>query len=215
MGLNMTYTTREKIRAQGFDESTYPNDMVDEAILITDSCIEKVCGQWFESREKTLYFDGDGTNLLVLDKPLISLSSIALRFLGMDFTPYDSSYFAVYADPDYSRIKALSTFGFGYPSAFPKGPQSVKLVGTWGYLEDGATPLLIQRAALELAPIYLGTLVTGEPQERLKKLVFYEEETDEHRYKIAEKMVNGLLTGIPSVDRVLARYKRKGTVSHG
>lgn len=196
------------IRAQGFDEASYPDAMVEEAISITDSYFEQICGHWFGLREKTRIYEGGGSAVLPLDIPLFELQNIYFS-LGDSWQKQDKAFFVSVPELKYPRIEAM-----GY-RRFPAGRHSVKIEGRFGCVDaSGQVPAPIKRAALELAPIYLGSLITHEPQDRLKKLMMYEEETEDHRYKISEAMMTGLLTGIASVDRVLARYKKAGTVSN-
>lgn len=202
------------VQNQGFTvDAGYAELDVQEAIDITEEYFEKICDVWFESRAQERLYDGTGGQLLVLDVPIISLSKVETRSLGQSWYPYTDieNNFAVYIDPGYPKIQILNQ-GIGGPACFPKGPHTVRLTGSFGY---NAVPAPIKRAALELAPIYLGTIISFEPQDRLKKLMYYEEETETARYRIAESMTTGKLTGVASVDRVLARYKRKGSVSHG
>lgn len=204
------YTTLEKIRAKGYSDTDYPDPDVDESIALACSAIDRICGYPFDSRTETRPYDGSGTTLLVLDIPIVSITKVEIRTGPGSFTPYDMSNFAVYTDDKYPRIKIINP---GYSivglSEFPQEPQSVKLTGTFGYSQ---TPLEIQRAALLLAIALLTEDV--DPADRLKQFKI-EEETEDHRYKLSEAMVESRQTGIPAVDRILKRYRRKSGVSNG
>lgn len=213
----MPYTTRAAVRAQGYLEADYSDDDVDEALEIASDGIDRICGQFFESRTETRTYDGTGTRLLVLDVPLLSLTTIEIQHQAGVWTPYSQTYFALYthySQRDYPKIEIRPDALFGLqPGIFPKGPQNVRLTGAFGYLDrHDATPTPIQRACLELVTTYLGPLAAGEPQEANRVVI--EEDTDDHRVKFAEVLAGGRLTGIPSVDRTLTRFKSKGSASH-
>jgi hypothetical protein len=213
----MSYTTLEAVRAQGYTDPPYGDDEINEAIEIACDGIDRITGQFFESREETRTYDGNGTRLLVLDVPLLSLTTIEIQHRVGVWTPYDERYFALYAhysQRDYPKIEIRHDALFGLqPAYFPKGPQNIRINGTWGYLDrNDETPSPIRRAALELATTYLGTLASGEPQESGRVVI--EEETDDHRVKFSDVLSGGKLTGIPSVDRVLTRFRSKSGASH-
>lgn len=204
----MQIITISDVRAQGFDEVNYPDVMVEEAITVTDAYFEQICDHWFVLRDDSRFYNGNSSAVLPLDIPLFSLSKLYFS-LGDSWQEQDKEGFVLHREMKYPRIEARGC------RRFPPGRLSVKVEGQFGCVDiSGQTPAPIRRAALELVPIYLGTLITHEPQERLKRLMLYEEETEDHRYKIAEAMTTGLLTGIATVDRVLARYKKAGTVSN-
>ncbi len=204
----MPYTTIEKIRAKGYLESAYSDEDVEESIELTDSTIDRICDQFFDSRVQTRPYDGSGTGLLVLDVPIVAITQVEVRTGPTTYTPYDLGNFAIYLDDKYPRIKIVNAGMFGLRE-FPQEPQAIKLTGTFGYAE---VPLEIQRAALRLAISFLtGSL---DPSDHMKEFKI-EEETEDHRYKLSEKMVLAKFTGIAAVDRVLGRYKRKSGVSNG
>lgn len=217
----MAYLDVSDIRTQGYLEADYDDPMVEEAIEIACESVDQICRQWFEPRDDVRTYDGDGTDLLVLDIPIIELTTVELLDLPGNFTAFSGAelaYFAIYNQPKdltYPRIKIQPRTGFGFrPSCFPKGPLTVRLTGSFGYTLSGETPAPIKRAALELATLYLGTLASGEPQERLMDGAKVEEDTDDNRVKWLASAAAGRLTGIASVDRVLARYRRKGSAAH-
>jgi hypothetical protein len=208
------YIERADVRAQGFAEAKYSNDMVDEAIETACAYIDRITGRWFEARNKTLLLDGDGTDLLQLHIPILSITSVETRQVLNAWTLHSLDEFAVYAGEDNNSYPRIRFMPYGVYCRFPLKPQSVRIVGSFGYLENDATPVMIKRAALELSTAYLGTLASGEPQDRARKDSFIEEDTEYHRYKLADRMAGGNYTGISSVDRILARYKNKtGKVS--
>ena len=62
----MSYCTVEDLRAEGVSEEDYSDEQLEN--LIADSCefIDRVTGQWFELRTKSIRLDGRGGKNLVL-----------------------------------------------------------------------------------------------------------------------------------------------------
>lgn len=218
----MPYTTVEAMRAQGIDEDEVSDLELETAIENSSQYTDLVTGQWFEARTKQLVRDGGGGKLLVLEVPIITVTGIDFRpGPGSSWSSQSLDYFAIYnenpEDLSYPRIKMA---GVGrapslYGGEFPKGPQTVRVSGTFGYTtEDGNTPGMVVLAVQMLTALLTGKVGTGQLQRELRKAGIVEEETYRHRYKLAESMASGGLTGIPYIDSILRKYTRKGSAGH-
>lgn len=229
----MPYATVDDVRSAGLtDEVAYPDDDVLAALQLASDAIDRATKQWFEPRQLTILFDGNGSDTIHLGIPIISISAL---YLNDDTTPLDTKLFRVYSSRTYPddrrnpRVKltpasnAMSFFQ-ALPltsglARFVNGRQNQKLVGLFGFIEpDGSTPLLVKRANLKVALRKLGALVQGggpsPPPLPPAVAALISEQTDGHSYTTAQaKLVNrrpglaGLFDGDPEIADIVKLYR--------
>ena len=205
----MSYCEIADIRAEGITEEQMTDDQVSQLIALACNYIDKVTGQWFELRQKTIKLDGRGGQVLQLPVFLINCDEIQA-----DGIPIDDYVLFNRISPEDDR---------NYPKIYrrlrwPKGIQNIQVQGEWGYVEeDGSTPLLIKRAAVKLFLYnFLPALGDSEAQEE-KNLrgKIKSETTDGHSYTLSDSASvsssvsgNSLSTGDSEIDGILKYYMK-------
>ena len=198
----MSYCTVEDLRAEGVSEEDYSDEQLENSIA--DSCdfIDRVTGQWFELREKTISLDGRGGRNLLL--PIFLSEAHSVKIDHEEIVDYVL----------YNRIDDRA-----YPKIFrcagwPKGRLNIEVSGQWGYVEeDGSTPSAIKRVAMKLALYNFPALTDSETQEEnaIRGLLL-SETTDGHTYMLSDSAVaeaySGAITGDAEIDGILKSYMR-------
>ena len=202
----MSYCEIADIRAEGITEEQMTDDQVSQLIALACNYIDKVTGQWFELRQKTIKLDGRGGQVLQLPVFLINCDEIQA-----DGIPIDDYVLFNRISPEDDR---------NYPKIYrrlrwPKGIQNIQVQGEWGYVEeDGSTPLLIKRAAVKLFLYnFLPALGDSEAQaEKALSGLLQSETTDGHSYslngEILKAMYENSLTGDAEIDGIINQYTR-------
>ena len=200
----MSYCTVEDLRSEGVSEEDYSDEQLEN--LIADSCefIDRVTGQWFELRTKSIRLDGRGGKNLVL--PVFLYEAYSVKVDCEEIEDYVL----------YNRMEDRA-----YPKIFrcvgwPRGRLNVEVSGQWGYVEeDGFTPSAIKRAAMKLALYNFPALSDTEAQEE-KNLrgLLVSETTDGHSYTLSDSAVaeaySEAITGDAEIDGILKRYMCSG-----
>ena len=198
----MSYCTVEDLRAEGVSEEDYSDEQLEN--LIADSCefIDRVTGQWFELRAKSIRLDGRGGQNLVLPIFLFEAYSVKVGCKEID----DYILYNRMEDRAYPKIFRCA--------GWPKGRLNVEVFGQWGYVEeDGFTPSAIKRAAMKLAMYNFPALSDIEAQEE-KNLrgLLVSEMTDGHSYALSNETVasrsSEAITGDAEIDGILRSYMR-------
>ena len=196
----MSYCTVEDIRVEGVTEDQFDDAQLERLIAASCEFIDRVTGQWFELRDKTLRLDGRGGQNLVLPVFLYEADSvkICLDYVD-DFVLYNRMEDRVYP-------KIFRSAGW------PKGRLNIEVSGKWGYVEeDGTTPPEIRRAAMKLAIYHFPALSDAEAQqEKNQQGLLTSETTDGHSYALSNEAVSSLsseaITGDTEIDRILKSY---------
>lgn len=202
----MGYIEIAAVRAAGIDETELPDIRCQLLIDYYSDFFDRATGQWFESRPLDLLLDGDGTNLMLFEVPIISMTEI---YINENPIALDSQYYAVYNRPypdDRRNPKVLLKSGY----LFLEGVQSQRFVGNFGFVEQGGScPLAVQNAVLLL--VIENRIVPGDEDAGAAGASYrvIKEVTDGHSITYgALPMVGGDSTGIPEVDRAIRNYKR-------
>lgn len=185
-----TYIDVDDVRAEGLLVADFPDARVETAILTWQAFLERACRQWFYPKDMTIYFDGDNTNVVHLDVPIISVEYLQINSSGANL---DTSLYEVYYDKENPKI-ALNRSRVGYPIsfadgiAFNKGYKNQLVKGEFGYVTDEReAPELIKRALLKLVIEKLTKPLYGDPPGDEPPLtiagVVIEETTDGHSIK--------------------------------
>ncbi len=125
----MSYCTVDDLRAEGISEEDYSDEQLENLIAASCEFIDRVTGQWFELRGKSIRLDGRGGQNLVLPVFLFEAYSVSVNHEDID---------------DYVLYNRMEDRG--YPKIFrragwPRGRMNINVSGLWGYVEeDGFTP---------------------------------------------------------------------------
>lgn len=173
----------------------------------------------FESESLTLELDGDGTPRLMLPKRCTSVTTVKLRdedgTLGSAQT---STVYRLHSSLYSTGSKRLGEFdwidlvplgaglanGLEGPYAWPCGPQTVQVAGTFGWT---TTPGDIKRA---LAYMVYDHFKPSRPDVRAAESV-----TNNNvivRYAAADP-INGIWTGMQECDSIINQYRRESGLS--
>ena len=198
----MSYCTVDDLRAEGVSEEDYSDEQLEKSIA--DSCdfIDRVTGQWFELRAKSIRFDGRGGQNLVLPVFLFEAYSVNVDHEEID----DYVLYNRMEDRAYPKIFRCA--------GWPRGYMNVTVSGQWGYVEeDGFTPPAIKRAAMKLALYHFPALSDSNAQEEnAVRGLLVSETTDGHSYSLSGSAVaeaySGAITGDAEIDGILKSYMR-------
>jgi hypothetical protein len=182
---------------------------------------ETMTGNIFTEKSAVVDFDGDGSRLLQLPIPIITVNNL---YVNDDFTnAVDTSSYVVYNrrgpiedDRRNPRIKLVKTTNQSifsrstYGGIFSIGDLNQRVDGVWGHVEeDGSSPEPVRRAILILV-ISTKEYIGDSEIDQLKFGKIIEEVTDRHRIEYAD-LYNRLKawspTGISEVDMALAAYR--------
>ncbi len=202
------YCTVEDIRAEGVTEEQASDAKLTGLIALAGNYIDRMTGQWFEPREKTVRLNGTGGEVLPLPVFLIDMPEIVMvdgeevtnYILYNRFPPADDRFY-----PKMHR-----------KSRWTKGVLNVEIKGLWGFVdEDGSggymTPPLIKRAVMKLALYNFPDLGDSEAQEeKALRGALISETTDGHSYSLSDSVVSALasssLTGDSEIDSIIKQY---------
>lgn len=233
------YVTVSEMRDEGVPV-TYSDNWLLSRISMASRMIDKFTGRFFEPRVQTLHLDGRGSRLLLLDFPIISVTSITLRSLtGESSTSVDLTDVRIYNrhltqgllnpdDRDNPKLELLinqdpyETDVNWVMAEWPRGSQNVEIVGTFGYTEpdgsvNGKTPDLIKHACKLLVLRYLKTLweATGGGATPVAMGAITSESTEGQSVGYESGRAAGrntVFTGDAEIDGILAGFVRPPTM---
>lgn len=192
----MAYCTAQDLIEEGVASATANAPRTARLISLVTAYIDKMTGQWFEKRTKTLTLDSPGGTVLPLPVAPITVASVKVggQVQGIDAYTVD-------ADPENPRLIAKG-------GSWPRGEGRVEVAGDFGVMEGGATPPLINYLATRLVirELPLATDVEGQEEKRRARLT--SESMDGHSYSLAAMTAAGLFTGDPELDNIMLRYQR-------
>jgi len=220
----MAYITVSDLRAEGVSADVYINDMCQAAIDLTSEYVERLTLKYFEPRTETRTFDGNGSETLPLDMPIISLTKVEWQQFGnsalveQPLTEF-KAYNRIPTDQYYPKIAIFRSNSWDiesrYFGVFPKGTLNIAVTGSWGWVNAaGETPEMIKKAVKILSVAWLDQVGGGGLLSVLRSYGITEEKTDRHSYKLSDAMSSGNLTGIPIVDMLLKPYMTRDIAFH-
>jgi len=148
------------------------NDWIDEMIDAVDAYIDNYCNTNFESSTETRYFDGDGSNELILDDLLTvtSLQFLDPNGVDLDDTLTESDDFFLYPYNETCKHKIVLN-PEGDQAEFPKGSHRIKITGTWG--KSTTVPADIKLVATKLVAGIIEVGKSGEVTLKSEKIGDY------------------------------------------
>ncbi|WP_438979905.1 hypothetical protein [Polynucleobacter sp.] len=148
----MGYTTKKNIENYLKRELSSTEDgNIELLILATDQAIDAYCGRTFsknDDEEVTRYYDGSGTNDLIIDD-FMSITSVEL----VDIDENNIKTFETDEYVTYPLNSETITRVHGYGTWFPRGHKNVRIIGVPGYSID--VPEAIQLAATMMISSYI------------------------------------------------------------
>ena len=192
------YATVADLEAEGYPEDQDARATL--AIALASQYIDNVTGQWFDERELTILFDGDGGTLLYTPAPIIDVTTIEI-----DETEIDEDEYTVYnrTVPDDRKNPKIV-----FEAGMTIGKQNVSVEGSFGYLEDDETPILIKKACVKIALRDAALMTDSSRGDEITRGRVISEHTDGHSITLAELARSGGPTGDPEIDAILAGYRR-------
>lgn len=204
------------------DEGLEVSELSDERALILSygwqAWFEFRTGRWFTPKSMTLDLDGDGSRVMWLDVPIITLDELYINddFVNAvstdDYVVYNRSHPDDRRNPRIKlKKKSGSIYEWGSERKFLVGDQNQRLVGTFGFVEeDGSAPFMVQRAIMSLV-LLTAELKSDSEIDQLAAGRRIEEVTDRHRVRFAnlwDDLMAWSPTGISEVDEALKLYKK-------
>lgn len=219
------YLTLADVRNEGYPETLVTDAQVARGAWLATTMIDRVTGQWFEARRRTLRLDGRGGTNLFLSVPIISLLSADNGDTELELTRDDLLIYNRYLTcgfPDDRSNPMLSLV----ESTWVTQRQAVVLDGYFGYTElgpddvpgeaseqvplhYGRVPELIRRAALLLTSRFMWGLASGRGEEFAARARVISESTRDQSYSLqplsAADAAYGV-TGDNEVDSILSQF---------
>lgn len=207
----MAYVTLGYARELGRIPATVTDATLTTLIAFWSSVVESYTRVFFEERDLTLYLDGRGSSALFLQFPIISVDEL---YVNESDDALDSKYYKVYTDPKNPIIKLKSDnasyrsiFDIGYIDRFEIGEQNQKVVGKFGWIENGEAPLSVQGAIVRLVAIDAKQGTYRDPMQMLRTNIL-EEWTDGHRLVYGKKgQTTDHMIPDPIAKSLLKRFK--------
>lgn len=219
------YCLISDLREEGITADMASDDRLAAKIEEVSAWIEEVTGRFYEPRPLSITVDGHGGKRLMLDMPIVGVSSIYV-----DDELIDPSLYVVYNrhlsqrmtrpddrdDPAIQLKKESDLFGFGIPT-FKEGFQNIRIEGVFGYTEpdgspSGRTPRLIRALTKHLVVRWYPKL--GDDEERfdvINRWRVAEEKTRDQSVRFAVPRPRGgdlVFTGDTEIDALIALYIR-------
>ena len=232
-GTETMYCSVQDMRDEGVPDSGYgavTDDRLTTLIQRASRLIDMYTGRWFEPRTKTFTIDGKGTVSLLLEQPIISITSVMLDDVEMsadDYTVYNRHITQNLQNPDdrenpkievVQPLEDESLFKMGL-TWFPKGQQNISITGVFGYTDydgsdEGATPLPIVEATKLIVLRELPTKYGADPSSDTNtwwRVVRQQTRDQAIHYADPSRLGHqgvGVFTGDPRIDTILRRYAR-------
>ena len=223
----MPYATLQQVRDEGLTVSEASDSRVNALIAEATSTIDRITGQFFETRQITLEVYGRGSKWLHL--PVFAQDVTEVRFLNRSdasTTIVNATSYHVFErffpDDRYNpRLELLvdelihptshgahGTHRLNWRLNWARGT-AYEIDADWGWVEsDGTTPDQITRACILLVVMWAGQLADPDVELSRRAADLEEIQVQGRREKYGGPTSIGTLTGSVEVDRILAAYRR-------
>ena len=188
----MPYCEIADVRAEGVDSTSADNARVAFLITLATSYIDRVTGQFFESRRKTHNLDGPGVDTLFFRVPIVELVRVVID----DTTSADPATDFFFEERRLVRKSAV----------FPRGRGNVVVEADFGCLEDGTMPPLIKHVAVLLVIRNAPKAATEEAVDARRQGMIVSEKIRDYSYQLSDLAQRGGPTGDPEIDGILEMY---------
>lgn len=197
----MAYATLADVRAEDVTSSDASDDRVNALLSEATYLFDRITGSWFESRDTTITLDGTGAPQLWLAVPIVSVSEVRYHDrVNATSEVVPAAYYRASTDVDNPKL----TYLYG---KWSRGVDAYEVDGTFGWLEGGATPAAIKRAAVLYVVHWAGAL-NDDYEAARRRQGDLKSKTVQGRSETYGGMdsANGW-TGVAEVDRILALYR--------
>lgn len=195
MAASVDLTTKANVKEYLSITGTSDDDFIDNLIARASEAIENYCKRKFNSETLTEYYDGKGSNRIVLDRrPVISITSIhddTDREYG-SATLVAASDYVLYEDRGIVEYDASERTFTSTKAYFADGQKNVKVVYVAGY---STIPTDVEQACIMLV-----ALLYNRGEQRADGI---KTEAQAGTYNVA--YVGTLM--IPEIKQLLERYK--------
>ncbi|MFH1730008.1 MAG: hypothetical protein ABIA04_16470 [Pseudomonadota bacterium] len=212
---NDTYITVQDIRDEGVSITDANDEKLLQKIIMWQEFIDQITGQFFLPKTKTLYLDGNNSDILFFGIPIISIEYIKINDSEDEL---EEDYVVVY-NRDYPKdrfnprikLKTLDSSNIYSGSScrriFEKGKQNQIIKGVFGFVDQsGNPPQMIKYAHRKLVIKDLSNLANRDHS--VGKTII-EEKTDKHSVKFSSSSSSHLsITGDKEIDEILMMYRR-------
>jgi len=221
-----TYATPADLREQGLAD-TISDVQAQRALEAASRTIDRITGFFFELRQAQTYaLDGDGTPVLELPAPCITLTSVTVYGQVVDLVALVNRNRPPEVADDfwYPRLEWMGlvtrlerAFGARHTAAWAVGAQNIVVVGDFGFVVDSVAPSgskvpppEIQQACIKLAQILLQPVEAGDSGASRLERYLQSEKIGNYSYSYGAAGGGGMegLTADPEIDAILARYTR-------
>ena len=205
----------ENVLADGLEEDDPAAVRAEGLIRSASRQLDAHCRTWFWPREYSaeapLEVGGRGGTSLHLSAPpvLVTTVRVVARDIGIaTWSTLEAAAYVVETDPENPSIQRVDGYGW------PKGPKSVRIVGTLGYLEpdaedEPATPEAIRRACIRLVALEAGAIGSRHSAgDRLERAGRIKSKSTNGRSVTFADAGGAFYTGDQVVDGIISRYRR-------
>lgn len=207
----MSYVDISYARELGRIPSTVDDSTLTTLINYWSSVVESYTGVFFEEKDLTLYLDGRGSNALFVHLPIIEVDEL---YINDSDEELDEDKYVVYTQPRNPVIKLKSgnrsyktVFSTYSNDVFEIGEQNQKVVGKFGWLENGETPIPVQGAIVRLVSIDARQGTYRDPMQIMRTNIL-EELTDGHRLVYGKQgMASDYMIPDPIAKSLLNRFR--------
>lgn len=223
------YCTVAELREEGIP-SSFSDSWLSKRAVLASRMIERWTGRFFTPRVMSFTLDVEHAESLILDQPIIALSSLAFGDVDslydlLDVRVYNRHITQNLLHPDDRNAPRITIYrppvenilvGIDGRMAFPHGPQNAFVTGVFGYTDydgypngTGKTPDLINHATKLMVFREVGQLsdVSRRADARLRGLI-KSESTRDQSITYGDGAGSGAFTGDTEIDWILASYMR-------
>jgi len=225
-----TYASVEDMRLQGASVSGFSDAQLEAALEEASRTIDRLTGFFFEARtERTYLLDGDGSPILELPAPCLTLTSVTMDNSTVDLTGIINRTRPIEECDDYwyprlewksGPLRLQRAFGLQRNrSVWWLGEQNIEVKGTFGFVVASVSPTGslvappdIKRACMMLAEILVQPVANTDSQDARLGRFKQSESMGNYSYSFGGGAGGGkgnsYMTGDPDIDSILLRYTR-------
>jgi len=221
------YCLVSELRSEGVTTAMASDSKLQSRIYLASRMIDKITGQWFEPRTRTVIQDGRGNGVLRFSVPIIAIGAVSAGGLVVDASTYKvyNRHLAGVISPDdrqdprIVRFEGSSNPFYSSPT-WAAGVQNIEITGVFGYTDapddlstpsQGITPVLINRACRLMVIRDLADLAnTAARLDAQQRGRLISETTRDQSYTLAAKGASSsgaiALTGDDEIDLILQEF---------
>lgn len=212
----MPYATLQQVRDEGLTVAEAADGRVNALLIEATLTIDRITGQFFETRAITMEIYGRGIKWLHL--PVFAQTVTAVRFLDRSnstTTVVPATAYHVFdrffPDDRYNPRLELLVDEVIPPTqiSFWARGSAYEVDATWGWVEsDNSTPAQITRACILLVVMWAGELADPDTEMDRRSSDLESIQVQGRREQYGGPTSIGTITGSVEVDRILAAYRR-------